>query len=39
MSQNIKCEVCGNWTIELIGDEELPCKCCSEIYQELEDLK
>ena len=31
----IKCEKCGNFSIEVIGDEELGCSVCAEI-EELE---
>jgi len=27
MSQ-IQCDKCGNWSIEVIGDEELGCEVC-----------
>ena len=30
MSQCIQCEKCGNWSVELIGDEELGCEHCLE---------
>lgn len=30
MSGCIKCDVCNNWSIEVIGDNELPCGVCLE---------
>jgi len=35
MGTTIKCEKCGNYSIEVIGDRELDCEIC--LNKEIED--